>query len=40
MYKTLIQNYNNKSMNLKIASSDKFYNVYNNNITTSNHYYN
>ena len=29
MYKTLIQNYNDKS-----------YNVYNNNITANNHYHN
>ena len=35
MYKTLIQNYNDKSMNVKTANSNKFYNV-NNNTTTNN----
>ena len=40
MYKTLIQNYNDKSMNLKISNSNKFYNVYNNNVTANNHYHN
>ena len=34
MYKTLIQNYN-KSMNVKTANSNKFYNV-NNNTTNNN----
>ena len=39
MYKTLIQNYNDKSLNLKIANFKKFYNVNNNTTTTSNNYY-
>ena len=49
MYKTLIQKFTDKCMNLKIANYKKFYNVYNNTTTTTtttitttttNHYYN
>ena len=35
-----LQNYNDISMNLKIANYNKFYNVYDNNFAINNHYYN
>ena len=36
MYKTLIQNYNDNGMNLKITNPNIFYNVNKNTTTTNN----
>ena len=40
MYKTLIQNYNDKSLNLKITNPSKFYNGNKNTTINNNYYYN